>query len=134
MVKSKKSSVKKSKNNDIKKKILEEEKKYNKQIKLLKPHCDFVRRYITTLNKSIKESKTEILNTDEENIHNIYEIQKKIKLFNGFKKYLMILRIVCDDISDKPKMSFIPVYSLRLLDVVHKTLEAVYKRQSQVNQ
>ena len=134
MIKSKKSSVKKSKNNDIKNKILEEEIKYNKQIKLLKPHCDFVRRYITTLNKSIKERKTEILNTDEENIHNIYEIQKKIKVFTDVKKYLMILRALCGDIPDKPELPFRPVYSLRLLDIVHKTLEAVYKRQSQVNQ
>ena len=98
---------------------------YWKRLDKLRPHRNFAMRYIQTLDKFTERTLQDIAQTEDE--AKKATLSKKRKVAENVRKYLWLLCRLCNDDPNKSSRQMPP--NLRLLDVIHKTLEAVYKRQ-----
>jgi uncharacterized membrane protein YgcG len=98
---------------------------YWKRLDKLRPHRNFAMRYIQTLDKFTDKTMQDIAKTSDE--EHKKTLTKKRKVAENVRKYLWLLCRLCNDDPGRGGRQMPP--NLRLLDVIHKTLEAVYKRQ-----
>ena len=99
------------------------ESKYKKWLDQLRPHYNFAKSYIVTLEKSCEKNNKElekITNDTEKN-----KIFSRMKTFNSVKAVLKLFIIICDNDDSFQKLSPKPFIKL---EIVHKTLQGVYKR------
>eukprot|EP01050_Picozoa_sp_SAG11_P019091 SAG11_NODE_2987_length_2788_cov_8.292674_1_plen_517_part_00 len=97
---------------------------YWRKLESLRKHKPFAMRYIQTLDKFMERTQEEILAATDEDAKN--QLSKKKKVAENVRKYLFLLCRLCNENPDKG-VSFKP--NLRMLEVIEKTLKAVYKRQ-----
>ena len=103
------------------------ESKYKKWLDQLRPHYNFAKSYIVTLEKSCEKNNKElekITNDTEKN-----KIFFRMKTFNSVKAALKLLIIMCDDDNSFQRLSPKPFIKL---EIVHKTLKGVYKRNNRI--
>tara|TARA_Y100001970_G_C13927726_1_gene696625 strand:+ start:336 stop:842 length:507 start_codon:yes stop_codon:yes gene_type:complete len=103
------------------------ESKYKKWLDQLRPHYNFAKSYIVTLEKSCEKNNKElekITNDTEKN-----KIFFRMKIFNSVKAALKLLIIMCDDDNSFQRLSPKPFIKL---EIVHKTLKGVYKRNNRI--
>ena len=103
------------------------ESKYKKWLDQLRPHYNFAKSYIVTLEKSCEKNNKEL-----EKITNDTEKNKvffRMKIFNSVKAALKLLIIMCDDDNSFQRLSPKPFIKL---EIVHKTLKGVYKRNNRI--
>ena len=98
---------------------------YWKRLNKLRPHRNFAMRYIQTLDKFTDKTLKDIADSNDE--QHKATLTKKRKVAENVRKYLWLLCRLCNDDPGRGGRQMPP--NLRLLDVIHKTLEAVYKRQ-----
>ena len=104
--------------------LSKESQQYWQRLDKLRPHRNFAMRYISTLDKFTEKTLDAIAKSADE--QQKLQLSKKRKVAENVRKYLWLLCRLCND--EQSKGSKMPP-NLRLLDVIHKTLEAVYKRQ-----
>ena len=97
---------------------------YWKRLDKLRPHRNFAMRYIQTLDKFTDKTVKDIAASNDENLK--VTLTKKRKVAEIVRKYLWLLCRLCNDEPGRGGRQMPP--NLRVLDVIHKTLEAVYKR------
>ena len=97
---------------------------YWRKLDQLRPHRTFAMRYIQTLDKFLTRTHQEISTTTDQ--PKSEQLKKKRKVAENVRKYLWLLCRLCTD--NQNKKSGLPP-NMRLLEVIQKTLDAVYKRQ-----
>ena len=97
---------------------------YWRKLDKLRPHRTFAMRYIQTLDKFLTKTHQEISTAVDQEKSD--QLKKKRKVAENVRKYLWLLCRLCTD--SQNKRSGLPP-NMRLLEVIQKTLDAVYKRQ-----
>ena len=103
------------------------ESKYKKWLDQLRPHYNFAKSYIVTLEKSGEKNDKELEKITNETEKN--KIFFRMKTFNSVKAALKLLIIMCDDDNSFQRLSPKPFIKL---EIVHKTLKGVYKRNNRI--
>lgn len=103
------------------------ESKYKKWVDQFRPHYNFAKSYIKTLEKSCEENNKELEKITNETEKN--KIFSRMKTFHSVKAVLKLLIIMCDNDNSFQRLSPKPFIKL---EIVHKTLQGVYKRNNRV--
>ena len=103
------------------------ESKYKKWLDQLRPHYNFAKSYIVTLEKSCEKNNKELEKITNETEKN--KIFSRMKTFHSVKAVLKLLIIMCDDDNSFQRLSPKPFIKL---EIVHKTLKGVYKRNNRI--
>jgi hypothetical protein len=99
---------------------------YWRKLDKLRPHRGFAMRYIATLDKFLERTKEKIASTINQAEQE--QLKKKRKVADNVRKYLFMLCKLC---SEKEGATPKSKHSMRLLEVIQKTLDAVYKRHNE---